>query len=102
MSFLFGLAYESYEVFCFATASAKGYTDKVSADKGSTDKGGKPGLIHKASGSLEALHNLYHGLIGGNTARDGTSGGKPIIGRGGGHMSEVSVAAFDPIFVSAP
>lgn len=35
-----------------------------------------------ANGSLEGLHNQYHGLIGGN----------------GGHMSEVPTAAFDPIF----
>ena len=33
------------------------------------------------SGSLEALHNSYHNMIG-----------------DGGHMSDVAVAAFDPIF----
>lgn len=46
----------------------------------------------RPSGSLEALHGLYHLLTGG-TALPGTGGG-------GGHMSEVPVAAFDPIFVS--
>ena len=34
-----------------------------------------------ASGSLEALHGQYHGLVA-----------------GGGHMSAVGCAAFDPIF----
>lgn len=34
------------------------------------------------SGSMEALHNDYHGIIGGI----------------GGHMSNVPIAAFDPIF----
>ena len=33
------------------------------------------------SGSLEGIHNDYHGLIG-----------------GGGHMSSVPIAAFDPVF----
>ena len=43
----------------------------------------------KASGSLEGLHNVYHGFIG----------GFPIHGeKTGGHMTEVPVAAFDPIF----
>lgn len=34
------------------------------------------------SGSLEAMHNDYHGTIGGI----------------GGHMASVPIAAFDPIF----
>ena len=45
------------------------------------------------SGSLESLHGLYHGLAGG-------AGGIPGTGAGGGHMSRVATAAFDPIFVS--
>jgi hypothetical protein len=39
--------------------------------------------VEDASGSLEALHGLYHDLIGDS-----------------GHMGSVAVAAFDPIFVS--
>jgi tyrosinase len=35
-----------------------------------------------ASGSIEGIHGQYHGLIGGTA----------------GHMSQVPVAAFDPVF----
>lgn len=41
-------------------------------------------LMWEYSGSLEQIHNIYHGLIGG-------------LGPGG-HMSRVPTAAFDPIF----
>ena len=36
----------------------------------------------QSNGSLEGVHNTYHGAIGGT----------------GGHMSRVPIAAFDPIF----
>ena len=47
----------------------------------------------KPSGSLEALHNNYHVMLG----------GFPNPGElvGGGHMSRVPLSAFDPIFVSS-
>jgi Common central domain of tyrosinase len=41
-------------------------------------------MVWRWSGSLEAIHNLYHVLIGGWPS--------------GGHMSQVPCAAFDPIF----
>ena len=49
------------------------------------------------SGSLEAIHGLYHGLIGGDGLSDSS---QMDVGAGGGHMSRVATAAFDPIFVS--
>jgi hypothetical protein len=63
-------------------------------------------IAEKGSGSLESIHNLYHALIGGNAEKldppydpkDETN--RFVLGGGGGHMSEVSTAAFDPIFVS--
>ena len=42
----------------------------------------KPRAKGDSYGSLEGIHNTYHNWIGGK----------------GGHMSEVSVAAFDPVF----
>ncbi|KAK7753914.1 hypothetical protein SLS62_004012 [Diatrype stigma] len=42
------------------------------------------------SGSLESLHGLYHGLIGGSSI--------PRSKGQGGHMSRVATAAFDPVF----
>lgn len=44
------------------------------------------------SGSLEALHGLYHVVVGGSPF--------PRRNIPGGHMTRVSVAAFDPVFVS--
>lgn len=41
-----------------------------------------------ASGNLEALHNQYHGLLGGGTDQDDALG----------WMSRVPTAAFDPVF----
>ena len=46
------------------------------------------------SGSVEALHGLYHVMIGGCPISQ-----PPIPGN---HMSRVAVAAFDPVFVSRP
>ena len=43
------------------------------------------------SGSLESLHGLYHGMLGGFAKG---------VDDAGGHMSRVGVAAFDPVFVS--
>jgi len=37
---------------------------------------------NQANGSLEGLHNNYHGILGGN----------------GGHMGRVATSAFDPVF----
>lgn len=48
----------------------------------------KPGCIFSAWDSIEDLHGLIHGLCGGAT----------INGTGFGHMAQVAVAAFDPIF----
>ena len=44
------------------------------------------------SGSLEALHGMYHVVVGGSPF--------PRRGIPGGHMTRVSVAAFDPVFVT--
>ena len=54
-----------------------------------TDQSARAKVI-RASGNLEALHGLYHGAIGGI--------GQPLLP--GGHMTRISVAAFDPVFVS--
>ena len=48
----------------------------------------KPKSKVRAWDSIEALHGLIHGLCGGAT----------INGTGYGHMAQVAVAAFDPIF----
>jgi len=37
---------------------------------------------NQANGSLEGLHNNYHGMLGGN----------------GGHMGRVATSSFDPVF----
>ena len=42
-----------------------------------------------ASGSLEDIHGMYHGLVGGMAIAKLSAGG---------HMSRVPIAAFDPIF----
>ena len=44
------------------------------------------------SGSIEALHGMYHVVVGGAPF--------PRHSIPGGHMTRVSVAAFDPVFVS--
>lgn len=48
----------------------------------------KSGSDARAWDSIEALHGLIHGLCGGAV----------INGTGFGHMAQVAVAAFDPIF----
>ena len=52
-----------------------------SKEKDNINQGKQHGERPGPSGSLEALHNNYHGLIG-----------------MGGHMGRVPLAAFDPVF----
>lgn len=78
--------YESYDTFSTNKAhvpGAKMPNDTANAKWVWQESG--------ASGSLEALHGNYHGLVGGDSG---------ITGGGGGHLSRVPSAAFDPVFVS--
>lgn len=45
-------------------------------------------ILQDNTGSIEGLHNNYHGYIGGFSGDDSNTG----------HMSCVPIAAFDPVF----
>ncbi|KAI0482566.1 hypothetical protein GGR56DRAFT_620540 [Xylariaceae sp. FL0804] len=90
MSFLLHKTYDDYEIFASSQTKEELLPD---ASKWARY------LAEKGSGSLEGLHNNYHAFIGGNsTMQDGDGQKRFIAGGGGGHMSQVSTAAFDPIF----
>ena len=80
-------AYSQYDVF-----ACNRYSEPtVTPPSGSTKKATK--LVHEwCSGSIESLHNTYHVIIGGPPF--------PANGNHGGHMSRISISAFDPVFVS--
>ncbi|KAK7963576.1 tyrosinase precursor (monophenol monooxygenase) [Apiospora saccharicola] len=97
-------SYSDYERFCSVRKGydsvLPGHTDFVQLTS-TGDDGDSPGDIvssERVSGSLEGLHNLYHRLIGGDCPK--LKDGYTYVDRGGGHMSKVPVAAFDPIFWS--
>jgi len=89
--------YREYDVFACNKKPEKRNEHRVPAPKPEdkvlqTDSGQT--AQNSASGSLEALHNLYHVLIGGSGKLDLRN----PQGKKGGHHSRVAVAAFDPIF----
>ncbi|KAK8054725.1 Tyrosinase, partial [Apiospora phragmitis] len=88
-AFLLDEAYNEYDVFASNESRKEGYTSNTDAGRY---------MDEKASGSLESLHNLYHGLIGGNPKIKRGDNDEIIVGGGGGHMSQMSTAAFDPVF----
>lgn len=92
VAFLLEEPYATYDVFASNSCPKKGYTSDTEEGKYMEEK--------KASGSLESLHNLYHALIGGNATIKRGGKEETLVGGGGGHMSQVSTAAFDPVFVS--
>ena len=77
-------AYDEYDVFASSLVSKPPPKDATKAEK----------FEVQASGSLEALHGMYHGLIGGDNVPGSGATGNAV----GGHMSRVPTAAFDPIF----
>ncbi|KAK8085550.1 hypothetical protein PG997_006821 [Apiospora hydei] len=89
LAFLLSEAYNDWDLFASNSTPKEGYTSD-------TEAGDYMKL--KASGSLESLHNLYHGLIGGNPKIQRGANEEILVGGGGGHMSKVSTAAFDPVF----
>ena len=76
--------YKKYETFSYSGEPPILPKDATAAEK----------FAAQGSGSLEALHGTYHGLVGGDSVPKANSG----QGTPGGHMSRVPVAAFDPIF----
>ncbi len=74
--------YNNFEIFA-TNASSKRTPQKPVSTKNASKR---------PSGSLEAVHGFYHVMVGGYPHQN-----KRI---GGGHMSRVSLAAFDPVFVS--
>jgi len=96
IKFLFDPAYDVYDKFGTTQnpPTMKAFSGPIPVED---DTIPVEDIVDSASGSLEALHNLYHGLIGGGGDH---ITGNTIIGGGGGHMSAPSLAAFDPIFVS--
>ena len=91
LAFLLNEAYNEYDVFASNETKKEGYTSHTEAGTY---------MEVKASGSLESLHNLYHALVGGNAKIKRGGEDELVVGGGGGHMSQVSTAAFDPVFVS--
>ncbi|KAK8060693.1 Tyrosinase [Apiospora saccharicola] len=89
LAFLLNEAYNEYDVFASNETKKEGYTSHTEAGTY---------MEVKASGSLESLHNLYHALVGGNAKIKRGGEDELIVGGGGGHMSQVSTAAFDPVF----
>ena len=80
-------AYSQYDVF--ACSSSRKPT--VNPPSGNTKKATKF-VYGWPSGSIETLHGAYHVIVGGSPF--------PAKQIPGGHMGRVSVAAFDPVFVS--
>ena len=78
-------AYDDYDTFACIRDQHLPFPSETDGKKGKQAHE----IWDAASGSLEALHGLYHGLIGGFNIKGIKTGG---------HMTEVPVAAFDPIF----
>ena len=80
-------AYSRYDVF----ANNQFGAPPVDPPSGSTKEATK-WIYDWPSGSIEALHGAYHVIVGGSPF--------PAKEIPGGHMTRVSTAAFDPVFVS--
>ena len=78
-------AYNEYKVFAM---NKKSILDKPVGEVKEAEK-----KVVRANGSLEALHNMYHLVLGGFP--------DILSKKWAGHMTQVPVAAFDPIFVSS-
>ena len=74
-------AYNDYDTF-----ASNGMSQPVPSKATASEKWAVP----RASGSLEAIHGMYHVVVGGSSV--------PGAKAAGGHMSRVPTAAFDPIF----